>query len=87
MFRNLLREADDDLEKVRKLNREIYDLFKEIEETEGAGPGEPLRNAAAQENVTIDEREGDVPSRLLEEPANKMSVAEKLDVTGSAGPE
>ena len=32
MFRNLLREANDDLEKVRKLNREIYDLFKEVED-------------------------------------------------------
>ena len=58
------------------LNREIYELFKDIKETEGAGPEEPLRHAAAQENVTIDKREGYVPSELLEEPATKMSVAE-----------
>ena len=67
-----------------QLNREIYDLFKE---TEGAGLEELLRNAAAQEGVTIDEREGDVPSELLEEPATKRSVAEKLDAMGDASPE
>ena len=46
-------------------------------------PEELLRNAAAQENVTIDEREGDGSSRLLEEPGNKTSVADKLDASKS----
>ena len=53
LFRILLRK-DNDIERARKLNREVYNLFKDIEETEGASSEEPRGDNPIQEDASAD---------------------------------